>query len=188
MITQNINTILIVVLVLILLLICYFIHLTKLESKKVEYYRRQFALLSATEQAAVLAKKIQTAWDTYILIKNNIPKIKNIFEKLTDWNILKSKMCNWAKNKKLLPGIIAVLNKAINNSNIKQSVKDSLTTFKNKLVKIEATIAAISSIGSVINTLIPSMPSQAKDAINVFNDIDSNLVDLFSKAGVNICN
>jgi hypothetical protein len=183
MIVQNIHTILIIFLVLLLVAILYINYLTNQEEKKAEYYRYQLAALSAAEKTAVLAKKIQAAWDLYILIRDNIPKIKKTFEHLTDWNILKKKMCNWASNKKLLPGLIAVLKKAINRPNIKQSLKDTLTKFKNMLLKIESTIAFMSAIGPVVTTLVPSMSS----SINILQNIDSNFVDLFSKAGVNIC-
>ncbi len=187
---HKLHTVLLIILLLLLVSVIYYIRLinkNKEGKNPAEYYRRQFALLSTAGKAAVLAKKIQQAWDLYIKIRDNIPKMKKMLEQLTDWNYLKGKMCTWASNKQLLAGIIALIKKAIARPNIKPILKNALEKFKNILVKIQATIASILAVNDILSILIPSMPSQVNTAIDVFKNIDSNLLDLFSKAGVNIC-
>jgi hypothetical protein len=188
---KQINIIICLLLLLIIILfiaIYYFNNIIKKANKikkTNEYYRYQLSLLNKAEQAARLVEKVKKGIELYNKVKNMIPKIKKMFEIMTDWNKLKSKMCLWASNKQLLSGLVAVINKAIKSSKIKPYVRTILEKVKRILIKIQVYQSIAVGAQNILD-LLPGIPNEIKSGVDLFVKIDSNLVELFSKAGLNL--
>ena len=178
-----------VITLLLLLILCILIFILyqqkKLKNRKESFYY-SFAALSQAEQTAIIIKKIQQGIDLYNTLKSYFPKLKKLFETVSDFNILKQEMCKWASQQQLLQGFIAIINKILNQTNLGNTVRNILTKIKNALLKLQANVA-VAKIVSNLSSLIPGLPSAIKDGLNIFSNIDSNLVQLFKSIGVDIC-
>jgi hypothetical protein len=168
---------LLLVLIIIIILIIY-----KLSCKNEQYrYRRQYASLSLYDKAVKLAAKIKRVYDVYENIKNNIPKVKNMLESLTDWNKLKDKLCQWASQQKLIPGLISIITKALQNQKIQNNpvIVTRLNILKTNLYKLESLIAVVKEASSIIKILPnPPISDDIKNKINTFTNIDDDLIQL----------
>lgn len=184
----NLNLIISLLLIVIIIITIIIIRLNgkNKEKKLFEYYRyHQFSALSRAEQAIKIAEKIKKGIELYNKVRTAIPKIKKIFETLTDWNKLRSKMCLWASKQQLLPGLLTVINKAINSSKIKPRVRTILEKVKRILIKIQVYQSVALGIQNILD-LLPDISNNIKSGVDLFVKIDSNLVELFSKAGLNL--
>jgi hypothetical protein len=150
-------------------------------SKKNENYRYQFSALSNAEKGAKIAEKIQQGYDLYIKIKENIPKIKNMLETLTNWDKLKSKMCLWASENQLISGLIAIVKKALESNKIKSKpiLSNRLEKLKTYLYRLQAVAAAAKSVSDIL-TILP-ISDDIKNKVNTFSNIDKNLLELLKQ-------
>jgi len=150
--------------------------------KKEQYrHHRQFAALNNAQKAAKIAEKIQQGYELYIKIKDNIPKIKNMFETLTNWDKLRSKMCLWASQNQLISGLIAIIKKALESSKIKSKpiLASRLEKLKTYLYKLQAVAAAAKSVLDIL-TILP-ISDDIKNKVNTFANIDKNLLELLKQ-------
>lgn len=185
--------IIICLLLLVITILCLFVHYftnkikndNKKENINNEYYRYQFSALSKAEQAARIVEKIKKGIELYNKVREMIPKFKRMFEVMTDWNKLKSKMCMWASNQQLLSGLVAVCTKAIAEPKIQPNVRGILEKVKRILIKLQVYQATAIGVKNVLD-LLPGIPGEIKTGVNIFVNIDNNIVDLFAKAGLNL--
>ena len=155
------------------------------EKKSNENFRYQFSALSRAKQGEKIIEKINQGIKLYNKVKSIIPKVKKIFETMTDWNKLKNKMCLWASKQQLLAGLIAVTKKAMNIPNLQTNILTILEKLKQFLIKLQIYQAMSVSVKGILN-LIPNIPNEIITGVNIFANIDNNIVDLFSKAGLNL--
>ena len=185
----NQKTIIFCLLIIIVILIVFIIRHSykkkeqlKKDQLEVEQYRyHQFAALSNAEKAAKIAEKIQQGYDLYIKIKDNMPKIKNMFETLTNWDKLKSKMCLWASQNQLISGLIAIVKKALESTKIKSKpiLASRLEKLKTYLYRLQAVAAAAKSVSDIL-TILP-ISDDIKNKVNTFSNIDKNLLELLKQ-------
>ncbi len=153
--------------------------------KKVEKYR-YINVLSATEKATKLADRIQQAYNLYVAIQKKLPQIKKMYATITDWEALKPKLCLWAKDKKLVSGLIALITKRIEKGNLSAKSENRLRKLKVLFLKLQALQASLSVVGDILS-LVPSAPNEVKVMVNVLSNLDNSILQLFSAAGVQIC-
>jgi len=154
--------------------------------KKEKYHYISFSDLSQVEKATRLAARIQQAYNLYMAIKNKIPQIKQMYATVTDWDKLKAKMCIWANDKKLISGLVAVINKRLDKGNLSSIAESRLRKVRNALLKLQGLQAALSTISGFL-TLIPNVPNEVKIMVDVLSNLDNSILQLFSAAGVQIC-
>ena len=122
----------------------------------------------------------------YNEIKKYIPKLKELYSTFTDWNILKSKMCTWASNNKLLPSLIELIDRIVNEyTNIPQNTKLMLEKVRKMLLKLMSYTAVAMVLKNLVSLISP--PKEVISAINVFINIDNSILELLKTSGISIC-
>lgn len=147
-----------------------------------EYYRSISTPggLSSAEKVAILVEKIQLGIKLYNQVQTELPKIKENLSLLTDWNKLKTKICLWAKENKLLTGLISVLQKAYNDTRIKESSKKIIKKMIYLLTKLLVVVSIANTLKGLLS-LAPALPSNIRSAVDKFSNVDSALLDIITK-------
>lgn len=147
------------------------------------HYNRRITVVSARKKAEVLAKKLKKLIELYEMYKVHIPKIKQYLEIVTDWNKLKKKICIWAGDKKLIVGLIAVINKALKETRIRsnEKLKKALESLKTLLIKLEAAVAFVSAAETVLLLFPDLLPDNVKKGMDLFKNLDKNIIVLLEQ-------
>jgi hypothetical protein len=171
-----------------------FRYLTKYNNTSFENFRYySMTPMTSTQKAAILVEKVQTSIVLYQFIMENKDKIKDTIKMFTNWDQLKQKVCEWTSQKKLLTGLIAVLQKAqekVINSNDQRIVKNR-EKFLKVIRKVSIALSKLLVAVAVAKTLQPilsfvpsgSASNQIKDIVNKFTNIDSTLLEIIPEFG-----
>jgi hypothetical protein len=150
-----------------------------IESIEIEDFRYQFNALSATQKATRIALKIKQGIDYYNKVKPYIPVIKKTLQSLTLPEELNKKICEWSVNNKVIPGIIAILQKASSSPKMNAKVKEKLKKLIRVLLKLQTFVAFSVAIKDLL-ILIPKLPTEVKDGVNLFTNLDKNMLQLLN--------
>ncbi len=168
----------ILLLVLIVLSVCLLIYINKNRSnKKVksEMYR-YLDKLSSLQKAEILAKRIEEAVKFYEFIKKELPVFKDKLLQMFDVKDLKSKLCEWKKENKLLQGLIKVLDNILEKNITNQKIVDYIFKIKYSLSNLLSIKEAL-SISSTIISFIPNKDS-LRSKIDNLSNFDNYLFDM----------
>jgi hypothetical protein len=94
-------------------------------------------------------------------------------------------MCIWASNQQLLSGLVAICTKAISDPKIQPHIRAILEKVKRVLIKLQVYQAIAVGVKNVLE-LLPGVPGEIKTGVNIFVNIDNNIIDLFKTAGLNL--
>ena len=144
---------------------------------QIEDFRYQFSALSATQKATRIALKIKQGIEYYNKVKPYIPIIKNTIQSLTLPDELNQKICEWSTTNKVIPGIIAILQKAISSPKINTKVKDKIQKLIRVLLKLQTFVAFSVAIKDLL-ILIPNLPTDVEKGIDLFTNLDKNMLQL----------
>lgn len=150
-------------------------------SRKKEYY--QVSALSTAKKVEYVTKLIQKGIDAYNLIKTQLPQVIDAFNTLTNWSILKNKMCVWASNKKLVPALVQVSTKLLERPNLNATIISLLTSFKKNLLRLET----VMSTASIISLVESELPSALQSFVSITQNIDKNIADILSQSHILSC-
>jgi hypothetical protein len=130
---------------------------------------------SALQKAEILAKRIKEAVEFYEFIKKELPVFKEKLLQMFDVKDLKSKLCEWKKENKLLQGLIKIITNVLQKNITNQKIVDYLSKIKYSLSSLLSIKEAL-SIGSTIVSLIPDKKSLQKK-IEDLSNFDNYLFD-----------
>lgn len=159
-------------LLIVVLLVC--IHTQK------ENYRQTEETIILTQKAKVLSDYILEAYKMYQLITQKIPELKNLLQTVSNWSVLQPKLCKWAENKQLIPGLLNLVDRVSAKKQLSASVSKALQSFKTLLLKLEVGMTIVHTVKSV-SDFLPLLPSDAKSAIDTIDNMDNSLITLLVK-------
>jgi hypothetical protein len=173
-------TILLLVLI-VLLLICInknkkLISGVKKEEKVNDENYRYLDKLSALQKAEILAKRIEQAVEFYEFVKKELPVFKDKLLQMFDVKDLKSKLCEWNNENKLLQGLIKTITNVLQKNITNKKIVDYLSKIKYSLSKLLSIKEAL-SISSTILSLIPNKKS-LQSKIDDLSRFDKKLFDM----------
>lgn len=162
-----------------LLLVLIGVLLVMLHNQKENYHQSEEAII-LQQKVAVISKYILEAYTVYTLITQKIPEVKNMLQTISNWNILQPKLCKWAQNKQLIPGLLNLVNTVLQKKQLSQSVTGALQSFKKVLLKLEVGMTIVHTVKS-ISDLLPAIPSDVKSYIDTIDNMDNSLITLLVK-------
>lgn len=176
----------IILLILLIVLIKLKNILNTKNNNNFEFYYLDISGLSEAQKAAILIKKIEEGVEYYNKVKQYLPKLKEIYEKITDWNILKPKLCNWASQNKLLPSLVYLIDKVMEKYPImSDKVKNSLTKFKTILLKLMSYMSIAIALKLIMKLV--KVPDDISSKILIFTNIDKNILNILNQIGIDVC-
>ena len=131
---------------------------------------------SALQKAEILAKRIKEASEFYEFIKKELPVFKEKLLQMFDVKNLKSKLCEWNNENKLLQGLIKIITNILQKNITNKKIVDYLSKIKYSLSKLLSIKEAL-SIGSTIISIIPDKKSLQKK-IDDLSNFDKKLFDM----------
>ena len=179
MLKQN-QTIILICLLLLLVLIIFILYFKNKQKKSKENYQG-FAAAASAQKVKTIVALINKAYDAYQFINSKIPQILEIYKTLTNWNILKPKICEWASQNKLITGLLHVIEQVQMKKKLSQKATKILNSLKSYLLKLQLGIAVVKQVKSVTDLIPSDVLSSVKSKLDTLSNLDKSIGDLLIK-------